>query len=158
MSVSPTRTQDIRTTPALATGDPNRQSPLTSHSSKALAMDAPKDEQHSPNGVVTDGHSAPTASVPEELAQYKFPDRKLKRVMEDSSKTPLLLVACGSFSPITHLHLRMFEMVADHVRHKTNYEIVGGYLSPVSDAYKKSGLASADHRFVKPPQLPWSLD
>ncbi len=77
-----------------------------------------------------------------------FSEHRLKRVMDDSSKTPLLLVACGSFSPITYLHLRMFEMVADYVRFSTNFEIVGGYLSPVSDAYKKAGLASALHRLT----------
>lgn len=77
---------------------------------------------------------------------YAFPEHRLKRVMTDSSKTPLLLVACGSFSPITYLHLRMFEMAADYVRFSTDFEIVGGYLSPVSDAYKKAGLASAQHR------------
>ena len=77
---------------------------------------------------------------------YVFPEQRLKQVMEDSSKTPLLLVACGSFSPITYLHLRMFEMAADYVRFSTDFEIVGGYLSPVSDAYKKAGLASAQHR------------
>jgi nicotinamide mononucleotide adenylyltransferase len=77
---------------------------------------------------------------------YTFPDSRLKRVMSDPSKTPLLLVACGSFSPITYLHLRMFEMAADFVRFNNEFEIVGGVLSPVSDAYKKAGLASAEHR------------
>ncbi|KAI9673010.1 MAG: Nicotinamide/nicotinic acid mononucleotide adenylyltransferase 1 [Caeruleum heppii] len=66
--------------------------------------------------------------------------------MNDSSKTPLCLVACGSFSPITNLHLRMFEMAADYTKFNTEFEIVGGYLSPVSDAYKKAGLATAEHR------------
>lgn len=37
-------------------------------------------------------------------------------------------------------------MAADFAKFNTNFEIVGGYLSPVSDAYKKSGLASAAHR------------
>ena len=43
-----------------------------------------------------------------DLASYAFPANKLKRIMDDGSKTPLLLIACGSFSPITYLHLRMF--------------------------------------------------
>ena len=77
---------------------------------------------------------------------YNFPDYRLKKKMDDPSKTPLLLVACGSFSPITFLHLRMFVMAADYVKFSTDFEIVGGYLSPVSDAYKKAGLASAEHR------------
>lgn len=77
---------------------------------------------------------------------YTFPDYRLKKKMDDPSKTPLLLVACGSFSPITFLHLRMFIMAGDYVKFSTDFEIVGGYLSPVSDAYKKAGLASAEHR------------
>lgn len=86
----------------------------------------------------------PDPSTPAE--EYVFPEYRLKRVMDDSEKTPLLLVACGSFSPITFLHLRMFEMAADYVKLSTDFEIVGGYLSPVSDAYRKAGLASAEHR------------
>ena len=78
---------------------------------------------------------------------YNFPDYRLKKTMDDPSKTPLLLVACGSFSPITFLHLRMFVMAGDFVKFSTEFEIVGGYLSPVSDAYKKAGLATAEHRY-----------
>ncbi|KAI4203356.1 MAG: hypothetical protein LQ350_001877 [Teloschistes chrysophthalmus] len=37
-------------------------------------------------------------------------------------------------------------MAADYAKYNTEYEVVGGYLSPVSDAYRKAGLASADHR------------
>jgi len=40
----------------------------------------------------------------------------------------------------------MFEMCKDWVKENTDFEIVAGYLSPVSDAYKKAGLASAHHR------------
>ena len=81
-------------------------------------------------------------------ASYSFPDSRLKKVMDDPSKTPLLLVACGSFSPITYLHLRMFEMAADYVKFSTDFELIGGYLSPVSDAYRKAGLASAADRYA----------
>lgn len=51
-------------------------------------------------------------------------------------------------SPITYLHLRMFEMAADFAKFNTEFEVLGGYLSPVGDAYKKAGLASSVHRFV----------
>ncbi|KAL4922468.1 hypothetical protein BDW62DRAFT_53479 [Aspergillus aurantiobrunneus] len=95
-------------------------------------------------GQGSDAHQASPALPPTE--DYVFPEYRLKRVMDDPEKTPLLLVACGSFSPITFLHLRMFEMVADYVKLSTDFEIVGGYLSPVSDAYRKAGLASAEHR------------
>lgn len=47
---------------------------------------------------------------------------------------------------ITFLHLRMFEMASDFVRFNTDFEVCGGYLSPVSDAYKKAGLAPGHHR------------
>lgn len=32
---------------------------------------------------------------------------------------------------ITFLHLRMFEMASDFVRFNTDFEVCGGYLSPV---------------------------
>lgn len=63
-----------------------------------------------------------------------------------AQKEPLVLVACGSFSPITFLHLRMFEMARDHIHFHTNYFVAGGYFSPVNDAYEKKGLALAEHR------------
>jgi nicotinamide mononucleotide adenylyltransferase len=76
---------------------------------------------------------------------YSFPHHRLSHLVH-SQKTPVVLVACGSFSPVTYLHLRMFEMAKDYVRQNTDFEIVGGYLSPVSDQYKKPGLLSAHHR------------
>lgn len=87
-----------------------------------------------------------TTTTTMSLDDYKFPDDRLKMKMEDPSKTPLLLVACGSFSPITYLHMRMFAMASDYIKHNTQFELIGGYLSPVSDAYKKQGLAAAEHR------------
>ena len=46
------------------------------------------------------------------------------------------------------MHLRMFEMAVDHARQNMSdeYEVIGGYISPVSDRYNKAGLASAAHR------------
>lgn len=76
---------------------------------------------------------------------YSFPTDKTT-CLKDVSKTPLVLISCGSFSPITYLHLRMFEMCKDWVKNNTEFEVVAGYLSPVSDAYKKEGLAKSYHR------------
>jgi nicotinamide mononucleotide adenylyltransferase len=90
--------------------------------------------------------TTPASVASQTLATYNFPTHRLKRRMIDPSKTPLVLVACGSFSPITYLHLRMFEMAADFAKFNTEFEVMGGYLSPVSDAYKKAGLASSQHR------------
>ncbi|KAL9101884.1 MAG: hypothetical protein Q9163_002905 [Psora crenata] len=98
-------------------------------------------------------HSADQAGSPESndtmsssLEKYSFPHRKLKRVLKDGTRTPLVLVACGSFSPPTYLHLRMFEIAADYVRENTPFEVIGGYMSPVNSEYKKEGLVSAEAR------------
>jgi hypothetical protein len=79
---------------------------------------------------------------------YTFPSHRITRVMRDASRTPVVLVACGSFSPVTYLHLRMFEMARDFIKQQTKFEVVGGYVSPVNDQYKKPGLASASESFA----------
>ncbi|PWN46296.1 Nucleotidylyl transferase [Ceraceosorus guamensis] len=79
-------------------------------------------------------------------ADYVFPRHRLPTRMRDESKIPLVIVACGSFSPPTYLHLRIFEMAKDQVIEEGKYELLGGYYSPVSDYYKKDGLAKATHR------------
>ncbi|KAF1997292.1 Nucleotidylyl transferase [Amniculicola lignicola CBS 123094] len=80
------------------------------------------------------------------LDTYTFPTERLTKVLSDPKKTPLVLVSCGSFSPPTNLHLRMFEEAADYCEFETDFEVVGGFFSPVGDAYKKAGLAPAYHR------------
>lgn len=90
-------------------------------------------------------HTMSTTGPP---TSYSFPSDRLKRTLRNPAKQPVVLVACGSFSPVTYLHLRMFEMAVDYVRQNTDFEVVGGYLSPVSDQYKKQGLLSASHRCV----------
>ncbi|KAL1932750.1 hypothetical protein VTP01DRAFT_8428 [Rhizomucor pusillus] len=77
---------------------------------------------------------------------YVFPRHHLPETMNDSSKIPLVLVACGSYSPITYLHLRMFEMAKDNIVERPEYELIAGYYSPVADAYQKEGLAPAKDR------------
>ncbi|CRK39312.1 hypothetical protein BN1708_001569 [Verticillium longisporum] len=77
---------------------------------------------------------------------YTFPDSRLRRELDNPKRDPLILVACGSFSPVHYVHLQMFAMAADYARTETNYEVIGAYLSPVSDAYKKKGLARAHDR------------
>ncbi|KAH7395940.1 hypothetical protein BKA64DRAFT_709313 [Cadophora sp. MPI-SDFR-AT-0126] len=82
------------------------------------------------------------------LHTYTFPRDRLRLRQTNGDKIPLVLIACGSFSPITYLHLRMFELGADFAKFNTDFEVMGGYFSPVSDAYKKAGLASAEHRLT----------
>ncbi|KAJ4972463.1 hypothetical protein NE237_005637 [Protea cynaroides] len=57
----------------------------------------------------------------------------------------VVLVATGSFNPPTIMHLRMFELAKDALNSE-GYYVIGGYMSPVNDAYKKRGLISAEHR------------
>lgn len=45
---------------------------------------------------------------------YVFPTHRLKQCAP--GKVPLVIVACGSFSPVTLLHLRMFPMALDHAK------------------------------------------
>ncbi|XP_032935619.1 nicotinamide/nicotinic acid mononucleotide adenylyltransferase 1 [Catharus ustulatus] len=67
--------------------------------------------------------------------------------MEDpDGKIEVVLLACGSFNPITNMHLRLFELAKDYFHETGKYKVVKGIISPVGDAYKKKGLISANHR------------
>ncbi|AET41181.1 nicotinamide/nicotinic acid mononucleotide adenylyltransferase Ecym_7352 [Eremothecium cymbalariae DBVPG len=110
-------------------------------------------ERASSNSLIHQFQTADLEEVPRgivrqarKLVDYEFPVHRLKTRLEHSNKLPLVIVACGSFSPITHLHLRMFEMALDAIQEQTRFEVIGGYYSPVSDSYKKPGLAPAIHR------------
>ncbi|XP_074537610.1 nicotinamide/nicotinic acid mononucleotide adenylyltransferase 1 [Halichoeres trimaculatus] len=66
--------------------------------------------------------------------------------MEGRDVTKVVLLACGSFNPITNMHLRMFELARDHLEETGHYRVVKGIISPVGDGYKKKGLIEACHR------------
>ncbi|XP_032156215.1 nicotinamide/nicotinic acid mononucleotide adenylyltransferase 1 [Sapajus apella] len=68
--------------------------------------------------------------------------------MENSEKTEVVLLACGSFNPITNMHLRLFELAKDYLNGTGRYRVVKGIISPVGDAYKKKGLIPAHHRVI----------
>ncbi|KAM4604768.1 nicotinamide/nicotinic acid mononucleotide adenylyltransferase 3 isoform 1-T2 [Polymixia lowei] len=63
-------------------------------------------------------------------------------------RIPLVLLACGSFNPITNQHMRLFELARDHMHSTGHYRVVGGIVSPVSDCYGKRGLVLAKHRIA----------
>jgi len=71
-----------------------------------------------------------------------FPKQKLQN---RNASNRLVLVSCGSFSPITYAHLRIFEL-ARECAISNNMNVIGGYISPVGDVYKKKGLVEASHR------------
>ncbi|XP_039693226.1 nicotinamide/nicotinic acid mononucleotide adenylyltransferase 3 isoform X1 [Pteropus medius] len=62
------------------------------------------------------------------------------------SRIPVVLLACGSFNPITNMHLRLFEVARDHLHQTGMYQVIGGIISPVNDNYKKKDLVAARHR------------
>nr|KAF6379567.1 nicotinamide nucleotide adenylyltransferase 1 [Myotis myotis] len=68
--------------------------------------------------------------------------------MENPQKTEVVLLACGSFNPVTNMHLRLFELARDHMNATGKYRVIKGIISPVGDAYKKKGLISAHHRVI----------
>lgn len=79
---------------------------------------------------------------------------------------PMAFIGCGSFNPVTIMHLRMFgkryswstpwlsrvdtftELAKDHsLKKNPNITVVEGIISPVNDLYPTSKpLASSDHR------------
>ena len=61
----------------------------------------------------------------------------------------VLLVACGSFSPPTLMHLRMMEVARDCLMKEHGVPSVRGILSPVGAAYHLKGdLASVADRLA----------
>ncbi|PRQ21658.1 putative nucleotidyltransferase [Rosa chinensis] len=64
---------------------------------------------------------------------------------DDKDKKYVVLVAPGSFNPPTYMHLRMLELARDALKSE-GFCVIGGYISPVNDAYNKRGLISAEHR------------
>lgn len=59
-----------------------------------------------------------------------------------------MLLACGSFNPITNQHMRLFELARDHMHSTGKYKVLSGIVSPVSDSYGKQGLVAAKHRIA----------
>ena len=64
--------------------------------------------------------------------------------MENSEKTEVVLLACGSFNPITNMHLKLFELAKANRNGIGKYKVIKCRISPVGDAHKK-GLISAHH-------------
>ncbi|XP_014667508.1 PREDICTED: nicotinamide/nicotinic acid mononucleotide adenylyltransferase 1-like isoform X2 [Priapulus caudatus] len=60
--------------------------------------------------------------------------------------TKVVLLACGSFNPVTNMHLRIFELARDQLQRTGLFTVVGGVVSPVNDAYVKKDLVESYHR------------
>uniref|UniRef100_A0A0E0B1T0 Cytidyltransferase-like domain-containing protein n=1 Tax=Oryza glumipatula TaxID=40148 RepID=A0A0E0B1T0_9ORYZ len=74
----------------------------------------------------------------EEEVKLPLPTEKLAvdPGREGGEQGVAVLVATGSFNPPTYMHLRMFELAKDELQQR-GYCVLGGYMSPVNDAYKK---------------------
>jgi len=62
------------------------------------------------------------------------------------SKQSVLLLGVGSFNPPTIMHLRIMELARDFLTKTGQFQVVGGILSPVHDAYGKKDLVPGNHR------------
>ncbi|XP_036344317.1 nicotinamide/nicotinic acid mononucleotide adenylyltransferase 1-like isoform X2 [Rhagoletis pomonella] len=60
----------------------------------------------------------------------------------------IALIACGSFSPPTPMHFRMFEIARDYFTSQGSHHVVGGIVSPTHDSYQKKGLVGGTYRFA----------
>lgn len=74
--------------------------------------------------------------LPFDKLALKLVDEKSLHETISNGKTHVVLVATGSFNPPTFMHLRMFELARDALNSE-GYCVIGGYMSPVNDAYKK---------------------
>ncbi|CAN6232957.1 unnamed protein product, partial [Urochloa humidicola] len=76
-----------------------------------------------------------------------LPREKLSvRLSRDGgNRGDVVLVATGSFNPPTYMHLRMFELAKDELQQR-GYCVLGGYMSPVNDAYKKKAMQKSYQR------------
>ncbi|XP_078431679.1 nicotinate/nicotinamide mononucleotide adenyltransferase isoform X2 [Wolffia australiana] len=96
--------------------------------------------------------------VPLPTSKFTFPSEPPMQIDEtfyameglsisDKLRDPahVVLVSTGSFNPPTYMHLRMFELARDALKAE-GFLVLGGYMSPVNDSYKKKGLVSAEHR------------
>lgn len=61
-----------------------------------------------------------------------------------------VLISCGSFNPITVMHLRMFELAKHQLKTKRNILVDRGVISPTNDSYAayKPSLSPAHHRLA----------
>eukprot|EP00457_Paulinella_chromatophora_P001885 gb/GEZN01001887.1/.p1 GENE.gb/GEZN01001887.1/~~gb/GEZN01001887.1/.p1 ORF type:complete len:598 (+),score=84.47 gb/GEZN01001887.1/:142-1935(+) len=74
------------------------------------------------------------------------PDWPFSKLQQPCTSGQLcVLLAGGAYSPPTNMHLRIFEEARDHLA-QLNWEVVGGFISPVHDRYGKISLVEGCHR------------
>lgn len=63
-----------------------------------------------------------------------------------TSPQPVVLAICGSFNPIHNAHFKLYSAAKSALEADHAYTVLGGFFSPVGDAYGKPGLKSAAQR------------
>ncbi|CAL9188848.1 unnamed protein product [Musa hybrid cultivar] len=76
------------------------------------------------------------SSVQESTGRIGIPER---------NQMSVVLLSAGSFNPPTYMHLRLFELAKDALEAQ-GYIVIGGYMSPANDAYRKQDLLPSIHR------------
>uniref|UniRef100_A0A6A7G731 Nicotinamide-nucleotide adenylyltransferase n=1 Tax=Hirondellea gigas TaxID=1518452 RepID=A0A6A7G731_9CRUS len=85
------------------------------------------------------------AELDEKTILNALPLNKLQK--PSTGKPPLVLILCGAFSPITNMHLRLFEEARNYLMYDQHrYDVIGGFISPVNNEYPKESLVSGEHR------------
>jgi nicotinamide mononucleotide adenylyltransferase len=92
---------------------------------------------------------------------YNFNSSKLAS-FDEQKEIPLILINCGSFSPVTFMHLETLEMARKKIEeikeiqvmtkkkdgsNAKSLKVIGGFLSPVSNQYEKRGILQGLHRY-----------
>uniref|UniRef100_A0A7N4PQQ8 Nicotinamide/nicotinic acid mononucleotide adenylyltransferase 2 n=1 Tax=Sarcophilus harrisii TaxID=9305 RepID=A0A7N4PQQ8_SARHA len=77
--------------------------------------------------------------------------------MTETTKTHVILLACGSFNPITKGHIQMFERARDYLHKTGRFIVIGGIVSPVHDSYGKQVAIQELASFLQTKKL-WDLD
>lgn len=98
----------------LDSGAPSHSdAPQRTESATPAELDEELDEPSSAGETQPHSHPHPhphrsPCQVPRQgqsMDTYEFPRHRFPERMRDETKTPLVIVACGSFSPPTYLHL-----------------------------------------------------
>ncbi|XP_058094821.1 nicotinamide/nicotinic acid mononucleotide adenylyltransferase-like [Magnolia sinica] len=74
--------------------------------------------------------------LPTDKLSFRIMDQTISSTALSKEQICVVLVLSGSFNPPTYMHLRMFELARDKLNSE-GYCVIGGYMSPVNDAYKK---------------------
>lgn len=132
-----------------ADGNSAQSSPCTARTPVSPTTTGPLSSDFLARFAAMRDHSVkrPEPEVTSPISQSILPLDKITLPSLVPSKPNAVLVACGSYSPITHMHLWLFEMAKNYLMHECQtFDIIGGFISPVHDLYGKPSLVEAKHR------------